>query len=112
MPLWECPVCHGTYRDPDPSGGVYFHACPPLSVPELLALDRAIVLGLAPELPAAYTRADLERVAFTRAIARPGARDENVRPIVRRIVFAPDPGLDLPVPPRVQDQPPRLNRGD
>jgi len=78
MAAFECPVCHGRYLDPQPDGSRYFHACPPLSIVELLALTPDQARALAPELPANYTRADLDVLLATRPIERPGARNENV----------------------------------
>lgn len=112
MPRYECPVCHGTYHDPEPSGGTYFHTCPPLSVAELLTLDPAMVHGLVPELPAPFTRADVERVLMFRSVERPGARNENVIPGRTLHIFGDERPREF-IPPRpIQDQPPRRRIGD
>lgn len=93
MPFVRCLTCHGEYDSMLADGTRYFHACPPLSVPELkAALDadaltltvrqqRAIDEALradhaAPPLPGSLS--NLDRVLQTLRIARVNARNENV----------------------------------
>lgn len=89
----KCKACGGVYVDVQPDGTQYFHACPPLSVPELRAaiakgtvtlapvdaarLKAAADLDLATPPPEGEApRADL--VLASLVIARPNARDENL----------------------------------
>ena len=111
MSLWQCPVCKGTYRDPQGDGTRYFHQCPPLSLPELMALAPAELAALYPELPAPFTADDLLVASTARSVPRDGARNENiVRDAPKRVVTeGAAPSEDDS--PRVQDQPPRILKG-
>lgn len=59
----RCRACGGTYQQTDGEGFTYFHVCPPLSAPELVAL----VAGLDTATAETFTN-----------VERPGHRDENV----------------------------------
>jgi len=111
MPLFECPVCHGRYHDPDVGAIPYYHTCPSLSVAELLALLPGEVHALVPGLPTPFTRADLERALFSIDVPRPGRRDERPQKGAITLVHPIDPNA-MPTPqPAIQDQPPRILRG-
>lgn len=92
-PIMKCGSCNGTYRRRLPDGTAYFHACAPLSVPELrdalanktaavaredqARLDAAAKLDLeAPVKEGETTNTD--RVLATIVLERPNKRDENV----------------------------------
>lgn len=112
MAKYECPVCHGISIDPQAEGVTFFHACPPLSGPELAAMPAAQARELAPELPAAFTRADIDRVLGARSIERPGARNENIAPGQPPVNLKPGETPDPSAAKRIQDQPPRIKVGD
>jgi hypothetical protein len=94
MAKLQCPACAGVYDDVLPDGALYFHACPPLSAPELAAALAAGTVVLTATQAAALAAADArdeknpppagaptqhDAVLASLAIARPGARNENVR---------------------------------
>lgn len=67
----KCNSCGGTYEPVLPDGMQYFHACPPLSAPELqAAVDAGDV-----ELPKGMRVEDALRVTV---FERANKRDENV----------------------------------
>jgi len=101
MPRFQCPACQGTYDDPQPGGSRYFHVCAPLSVPELEALPVDQAHALAPELPAHFTRADLERLVSERRVPRPNARNENIDPAAPPVSVKPGEVPDLESAPRI-----------
>lgn len=96
MATVQCQACGGIYEALLEDGTRYFHACSPLSVPEMTAALAAGTLVLPTREAARYaaaqqldtskpvpkdnaTRADLVLGSLT--IARPNARNENVDPV-------------------------------
>lgn len=67
----QCKRCNGVYQATTDDGMQYFHACPPLSAPELAAAVAAgkIVLPLGETADVAVTR---------RIYERSNKRDENL----------------------------------
>jgi hypothetical protein len=89
----QCKACGGTYAPVLADGMLYFHVCPPLSVPELHAALAAKTLALNPSAQARYDQAVADDVATppakgaptrvdqflaTLVVTRPNARNENV----------------------------------
>jgi hypothetical protein len=89
----KCNVCAGTYEPILADGALYFHACPPLSVPELKdaiakgsvklstvqqqQLDAAKALDSSnPVLVGELPRAELALAQLV--VERPNKRDENI----------------------------------
>lgn len=89
----KCNVCAGSYEPILPDGSMYFHACPPLSVPELKdaiakgsvkltaaqqqQLDAAAAADkTAPVADGATPRAELALALLV--VERPNKRDENI----------------------------------
>lgn len=68
----QCLACGGVYRPILPDGMAYFHACPPLSLPELAAAvaERRVIL------PAGES---VEEAIQARTYLRSDTRDENAR---------------------------------
>jgi len=101
MGKFKCPTCLGTYEDPQPNGARYYHACPPIGASELERMPEGQVRQLYPELPAAFTRGDLERVCLQRAVNRDNHIDENIAPGVPGRFVKPNDKLDDDDLPRV-----------
>lgn len=89
----KCNACGGTYAPVLADGMLYFHVCPPLSVPELRAAITAKTLALNPSAQARYDQAvrddqttpepadspsRVEQFLATLSVTRPNARNENV----------------------------------
>lgn len=79
----KCQSCGGIYEPVLSDGMQYFHACPPLSAPELQA---AVDAG-AVTLPKGET---VEEAVLLRTYERANKRDENV-------VAGSDPDKDAPI---------------
>ena len=110
-PLFECSICHGTFIDPQRDGTTYFHQCPPLSLPECLALPLPQLLALLPQLPPAPTPADIAAALAQTTVARPGARDENIDPSYKGQTVAPGGTVDDTLAPKIADNGNRIPRG-
>lgn len=67
----KCNSCGGTYAPLQPDGSEYYHACAPLSAPEI---DAAVKAGKL-QLPTGMTP---DQAATLLTIERPNRRDENV----------------------------------
>jgi hypothetical protein len=72
--LLQCVTCGGSYRDTNPDGTAYFHACPPLSSAELTAA----VAGGKVALPGGESA---DQAVSRRLYLRSQARDENLQPV-------------------------------
>lgn len=108
---YQCSVCNGTFEDPQRSGARYFHACPPLSVAELLALPPGQLDQLWPDHPVPADQEHLEAAIGVRTIERPGKRDENISPDFRGVSLQPGEDYDESTAPIVADKGHRVDKG-
>lgn len=69
--MLKCNACGGTYEPVQADGSLYFHACPPLSDPEV-----GKALGLS--LDSSTWTAPQKAAVAAAARVRPNARDENL----------------------------------
>lgn len=77
--MLKCTICGGTYQPTTSDGLTYYHACPPLSLPELA--DAVAHGKVALPVDPATGQPEAVDVAHARRLyTRANARDENVKP--------------------------------